>query len=312
MELLHTHYGHSSDYWRARAFFRELFTFGDCLTGVWHVGHFDYWRWHWLGNVVERSPDELSFWETRDGRIGAILNQGDPGVCHLHVHPEFLSQELLDEMISVAEAECSAVSIDDRRAVWVWTMEEEDLLHGVLERRGYAEQQEGGHSIEYHGRRPLDRAVLRVPVPAGFLIRSMGDFDELSRRSLASWRAFHPNESEDGCDKTGAWYRKVQRAPLYRRDLDVVAVAPNGDIASFAVCYFDDVSRTGVFVLDGTAQPYRRMGLGRAVMTEALRRLKRLGAVTAYVSWYEAPAGALYESVGFLDQQRGRVWVKRT
>jgi GNAT superfamily N-acetyltransferase len=111
---------------------------------------------------------------------------------------------------------------------------------------------------------------------------------------------------------TGAWYRNVQRAPLYRRDLDVVAISPNGDIASFATCYFDDVSRTGVFVLDGTASQHRRIGLGKAVMVEALRRLQWLGATAAYVSWYDAPAGALYESVGFLDQRRGRVWVKRS
>ena len=262
--------------------------------------------------MVERTPDELSLWETRDGRIGALLNQGDPGVCHLHVHPESLTADLLHEMAGVAESECSASSADGRRAVWIWTMEDDARLHSVLEERGYTEQPEGGHSTEFHGRRPLDRAVLRVPIPAGFTIRSMGDTDELPRRSLASWQAFHPDEPDEGCDKTGAWYRKVQRAPLYRRDLDVVAVAPNGDIASFAVCYFDDVSRTGVFVLDGTAQPYRRMGLGRAAMTEGLRRLQRLGALTAYVSWYDAPAGALYESVGFLDQARGRVWVKRT
>jgi hypothetical protein len=29
------------------------------------------------------------------------------------------------------------------------------------------------------------------------------------------------------------WYRDVQRAPLYRRDLDLVAVAPDGELAAF-------------------------------------------------------------------------------
>lgn len=312
MTLRHRHYTQPADYWRARAFFRELFSFGDRLTGYWHVGEFDYWRWHWLENVVERTPDELSFWEADSNRIVAVLNQGDPGVCHLHVHPEVCTEALLDEMVAVAERECAAVLEDGRRVVWVWTIEGGSLLPGVLAERGFEIQPEGGHSVEHNGRRSLAEPVPVVPIPDGFTVRSMGGLEELPKRSLASWRAFHSGEPDEGCDLSGAWYRNVQRAPLYRRDLDVVAVAPNGDIASFAVCYFDDVSRSGVFVLDGTATKYQRRGLGRAVMAEALRRLRWLGAQTAYVSWYKAPASALYRSVGFLDERIGRVWVKRS
>jgi len=311
MTLRHEHYGSPADYWQARAFIRELFAHGDRLSGNWHVGEFDYWRWHWLETVVERPPEELSLWREEDGRIMAVLNQGDPGVCHLHVHPEVRTSAFLHEMADVAERECSAVLEGGRRVLWVWTIEGDSLLPSVLAERGFEMQPEGGHSVEHNGRRSLAGIIPSVPIRDGFTIRSMHEPEELSKRSLASWRAFHPGEPDEGCDLTGAWYRNVQRAPLYRRDLDVVAVAPNGDIASFAVCYFDDVSQTGVFVLDGTAIEYQRMGLGKAVMTEALRRLKWLGAHTAYVSWYEAPAGALYRSVGFLDERVGRVWVKR-
>ncbi|MDD5265113.1 MAG: GNAT family N-acetyltransferase, partial [Candidatus Bipolaricaulis sp.] len=240
----------------------------------------------------------------------SVLNQGDPGVCHLHVDPTHRSEALEDEMIAVAEREYSAPSERGGRVVCVWSMEDDELRNRVLEKRGYATF-ESEHSIEHHGRRSLAEPISPVPVPEGFTVRSMGDVDEHPRRSLCSWRSFHPDEPEAGCDRTGAWYRNVQRAPLYRRDLDVVAVAPNGDLASFAVCYFDDASRTGVFVLDGTAGEHQRRGLGKAVLTEALRRLQDRGAATAYVSWYEAPAGALYESAGFVDERRGRAWMKR-
>ncbi|MBN1859134.1 GNAT family N-acetyltransferase [Candidatus Bipolaricaulota bacterium] len=312
MTLRHQHYREPADYWRTRAFFRELFVFGDRLSGHWHVGEFDYWRWHWLENVVERLPDELSLWEAGDGRIGAVLLQGDPGVCHLHVHPQFRTREFLHKMVGAAERDSAAAVDDGQRSVWVWTIEGDSLLPGVLCERGFEIQPEGGHSVEHNGRRSLDGPIPSVPIRDGFTVRSMGGPEELPKRSLASWRAFHPGEPDEGCDPTGAWYRNVQRAPLYRRDLDMVGVAPNGDIASFAVCYFDDVSQTGVFVLDGTAIEYQRMGLAKAVMTEALRRLQWIGARTAYVSWYEAPAGALYRSVGFLDVSLGRVWVKRS
>ncbi len=304
------HYRDEDDYWRVRAFFRVLFAADSRPGGNWHVGLFDYWRWHWLENVVERAPHELCLWETEAGELIAVLNQGDPGVCHLHLHPEYRTDALEDAMLAVAEREYAAPADEGQRAVWVWAIEHDDGRTKILERRGYA-LYESGHAAEYNGRRTLRDPIRPVPLPEGFVVRSMGGIDELPSRSLASWRAFHPGEPEEGCDKTGSWYHNVQRAPLYRRDLDVVAIAPNGDIASFATCYFDDVSRTAVFVLDGTAFPYQRMGLAKAVMTEALRRLRWYGATTAYVSWYDAPAGALYESVGFLDQRCGRAWVKR-
>jgi mycothiol synthase len=304
------HYENDGDYWHARAFLRSLPRPGALPGGNWHVALFDYWRWHWLENVVERAPHELCIWEDETGEIVALLNQGDPGVCHLHAHPDCLSESLVQEMVATAEREYSTLSRSGERVVCIWSMEDDLFLGGILERRGY-ETFESPHSVEHHGRRSLSVAVPEASVPAGFVIRSMGDADEHPRRSLASWRAFHPDEPDSGCDATGAWYRNVQRAPLYRRDLDVVAIAPNGDIASFAVAYFDDVAREGVFVLDGTAAAYQRLGLAKAVITEALRRLRWLGARDAYVNWYEPPAGALYESVGLHEERRGRCWMKR-
>jgi GNAT superfamily N-acetyltransferase len=310
MALQLRHYRDEDDYWRARAFLRRLPRPDGAPGGNWHVALFDYWRWHWLENVVERDPRELCIWEDGAGEMAAILNQGDPGVCHLHIQPDVKTPDLLSEVVATAEREYSTPSRSGGRIVCVWSMEDDEGLIRVFRGRGY-ETFESEHAVEHHGRRPLDTPIHDVAVPEGFHVRSMGDVGEHGRRSLASWRAFHPDEPDSGCDMTGAWYRNVQRAPLYRRDLDVVAVAPNGDIASFAVAYFDDAAREGVFVLDGTATAYQRLGLAKAVMTEALRRLQWLGATNAYVDWYESPAGALYESVGLHEERRGRCWMKR-
>lgn len=302
-------YVSADDYWRARKFFRRQRIADPRPSENWHVGEFDYWRWHWLENVVERPPSELRYWETDDEEIIAVLTQGDPGVCHPMVDPKIASEDLYHEMLQICESEFGTALRDGRRAAFVWSDEKNEPLTRVLGARGYA-LSDGAHSMERNAWQPLPVAPDPIPLPSGYVLRSMGGEDELPARSLASWRAFHPGEADDGADPEGAWYQNVQRAPLYRRDLDVVAVTDDGDIASFATCYFDDVSRTGVFVLVGTAPPHQRRGLGKAVMTETLRRLHHLGAVGAYVSWYEPVPGALYESVGFTDQEIGRAWVR--
>ena len=75
--------------------------------------------------------------------------------------------------------------------------------------------------------------------------RHDGDVDELASRSWASWRAFPPDEPD--ADHEGwEWYHNVQRQPLYGRYLEMVAVAPCGDIASFSTIWNDDATRSAL------------------------------------------------------------------
>jgi GNAT superfamily N-acetyltransferase len=125
----------------------------------------------------------------------------------------------------------------------------------------------------------------------------MGDLDEHPARSWASWRAFHADEPVDHYDGDWSWVRNVQTAPLYRRDLDIVAVTPHRDVAAFATIYYDDCTRSAVCVLVGTAVEHQRRGLARAVLLEGFQRLQRAGCTRVFATAYEPPADALYRSV---------------
>ncbi len=83
-------------------------------------------------------------------------------------------------------------------------------------------------------------------------------------------------------------------------------------MSSSYICtvWFDDVTRTGDFEPVGTAPAHQRRGLGKAVMCEGLRRLKRMGATLAFVGSYTPPAHALYASVGFTEYDLLEPWVK--
>jgi GNAT superfamily N-acetyltransferase len=97
---------------------------------------------------------------------------------------------------------------------------------------------------------------------------------------------------------------------LYRRDLDIVAIAPNGDMAAFCTIWFDDFVRTGYFEPVGTVPEHRHRGIGKSILTEGLIRLKHIGADIAYVSSYTEPAHALYASVGFKEYRVLEPWIK--
>ena len=100
--------------------------------------------------------------------------------------------------------------------------------------------------------------------------------------------------------------------PGYHRELDVVAVAPDGVIASYVNGWIDPVNRIGDFGPVGARPPYRRQGLTRAVLLEGLRRLKARGMDRVCVStgMSNNPARQLYESVGFRIVNRYLDYVK--
>jgi GNAT superfamily N-acetyltransferase len=187
----------------------------------------------------------------------------------------------------------------------IWVHETDALRQDLLTRRGY----ERRGQPEYQRRRTLGLPIPEFQAPDGYSIRSLGGPDEHPARSWLSWKAFHPNEPDEKYEGW-EWYRNVQRAPLYRRDLDLVAVAPNGELAAFCTLWYDDVTRTAAFEPVGTYPDYQHKGLGKAIMTEGLRRASAMGATLCTVSSYSESAGALYASLGFMDYDLSEPWVK--
>jgi GNAT superfamily N-acetyltransferase len=283
------------DFWRVRNFLREIFLLNDRLEHSWNVARLDYWRWHYIltCNICESVEKGMALWENADGKIIAVLNHIGGSELRLHVHPHFRTAELENEMLAFAEENYFATADDGRRYVYLPIFEDDTQRQELVQSRGFKKQPGWGH----HYRRDLDSPIPDSPVPNGFVIRSMGLADDYPARSFASWCAFHNDEPDSNYDGDYAWYANLQSAPLYRRDLDVVAAAPDGSIAAFCTCFYDDVTRSAVTVVVGVAAEYWRRGLGKAVMTEGLNRIQQLGCTRVFSTAHEEPADALYHSV---------------
>lgn len=289
-------YQKAEDYWRIRTFLRDVLLINDRRQISWDVARFDYWRWHGILNMGDGTlEDDVFIWEDDNGEIVAVLNREAPGSVFLNLRPDFRSGELEAEMLSVAEKHLAVPAGDTCRVLHVWAQKEDTSFHEILRNRGYSISKK--RKSEHQRRRLLSEPILSIMPAEGYAIRALGDVDEHPARCLVSWQAFHPNAPDE--DYEGGWYHNIQKAPLYRRDLDIVVVAPNGEFAAFCTIWFDDVTRTGLFEPVGTAPDHQRRGLGKSILTEGLTRLKRQGADIAYVGSYSEPAHALYASVGF-------------
>jgi mycothiol synthase len=283
-----------ADYWQIRAFLREVFLLNGREERTWQPARLDYWRWHVILNCKSCAPihEVTTIWETEQGDIVAVLNPEGRGEAYLQIHPRAYSIELIEMMLQVAEADLPLVQQDGRRTITIWANKQDTILYEKLQTDGYCL----GDWAEHVWCRSLNDPVPQSDVAEGYEIRPLGGLEELPARSWASWRAFHPNEP-DKCYEGWDWYLNIQRMPLYRRDLDIVAVASGGEIAAFTTLWFDDVTRTGYFEPVGTAPEHQRRGLGKAVMLDGMRRMKRMGGTLATVGGYTEAANGLYNRV---------------
>ncbi len=302
-------YQSEDDFWRMREFLRQVFLLNQRLERCWHVARLDYARWHGCMNCARIGLEEVVFLWEADGRLAAFLMpDGDRGEAHFCVHPEWRSPELEEEMLSVAEERLFAVQPDGSRKLYLWAPEADLPRQELIRRHGYRKDD----WPETQWRRDLDGPLPDGPLPAGYLVRPLGDGLELLERCYASGLGFHAGDIriavENRDDPT--WYRNIQTAPLYRRDLDLVAVAADGAIAAFCTIWFDDVTRSAYFEPVAAVPAHQRRGLGKAVMAEGLRRLQRMGATRAFVGGHSAAANALYRSVMGPEHEVYEVWVK--
>jgi GNAT superfamily N-acetyltransferase len=299
-------YQGEDDYWRIREFLREVSLLNDRHEYSWSLLRWDYWRYHVNMNIYhQKLEDVVTLWEA-NGQIVGMLNPDHPDESFFQVHPMYRSKDLFCEMLDVAEVKLPDHKKDGTKALLVWVNEADVLFKELLTQRGFTRSKDDAEHMR--------RRLLAQPIPdsvptAGYTVRALGDESELPARSWLSWKAFHPDEPDQKYEGW-EWYKNVQRVPLYNRDLDIVAVAPDGALAAFCTVWVDNVTHTAVFEPVGTHPEHQKRGLGKAVMSEGLRRAQKLGATLASVSSYSAGAHALYESMGFTEFDLLEPWIK--
>ncbi len=245
-----------------------------------------------------RLEEKVFLWESESGQIAAVLNPEGLRQAFLQVHPAFRTPELDDEMITVAIRRLAIMGADDHPQLWFYIDAQDSVRQEILTRHGFRREQEP-EGQEYQYRCALDGRQFEVPAVPGYQIRPLGDGLELLERCYASGLGFHNDDIHTARDNRDhpEWYHHIQSAPLYRRDLDLVAVAADGSMAAFCTIWFDDVTRTAYFEPVATVPAHQRHGLGRALMLAGLRRLGQMGCQVAFVGGYSQAARALYCSV---------------
>ncbi len=213
------------------------------------------------------------------------------------VHPQLRTTALVEELIVFAEDQLPELARPEAVSKTIETAAygKDAWLAALLEDQGYVRQE----ALDVYMRRRLDTEIEAPMTVNGYTIRPLQGERDLVQRAGVQSDAFagDPQPGEWAITNTRrflTWYQG-------REDLDLVAVAANGEIAAFAVFLVDQGTLVGELDPVGTRAAHQRKGLSKAILRTGLDYLKSKGMRQAVVrtSVGNTPAIRAYESVGF-------------
>jgi len=245
----------------------------------------------------------MGVWENDEGDIVGVANIEHPVAWHPGFGEFFLQrrpgcESLLGEMLDYAEANLGST---EKNLAYIYVYDHDAPLQAQVEQRGYREDAE---HPDFDSVFLIEEDLPGRRLSDGYRIQSMAEENDIEARREIFGRAFnHP----DPADWPSAFaYEELQRAPDYRRDLDLSVVGPDGTYAACCVVWMDARNRMGILEPVGTHPDYRGRGLGREVVLEGVRRAAARGAERVWVG----SGQPFYEAIGFRKALTSYRWTK--
>jgi predicted N-acetyltransferase YhbS len=258
----------------------------DPVAGMWEAADLQWW---WRTPRRSDSIDQL-FWIDDEGPVaGAVLTDwGRAWGCDPIVVP--------GAGVSLADVWARAVeAIDDLglEAVEVLARDDDSELLDLLANTGFVP---GDESSGTTWMAAADRPEV-AGLPEGFAL-----VDRTERMN-----SLHPMGRRSG----EAVAARLRQCSLYDPALDLSVETAAGEVAGYALFWFDPVTKVGLVEPMRVEDAYQRRGLARALLTNGLDRLAERGARRLKVGYATDVARRLYVGAGFDVISTDRLYSRR-
>jgi ribosomal protein S18 acetylase RimI-like enzyme len=245
----------------------------DPMAGLWEAADLQWW---WRTPRPSDAIDQL-FWIDDDGPVAGVVltDWGRVWGCD----PIVVSGAgtSLARVWARAEEAIDGMGLD---AVEVLARDDDVELLGLLAGSGFAAGDEVSGITWMEAPDRPDVAGL----PEGFAL-----VDRLGTTRPHPMR----RRSGEGVDA------RLRQCSLYDPTLDLAVETAAGEIAAYALFWFDPVTNVGLLEPMRVEDAYQRRGLARALLTNGLERLAQRGARRLKVGYATDVARGLYVGAGF-------------
>jgi predicted N-acetyltransferase YhbS len=290
-------YVHEKDYDRVNEFLVATYRPGEFFLN-WLQPRWEYMHYHPF--IKELDLSKIGIAESGGEIVGVVHFEHQEGQVYFQVHPEHVSVK--EVLLDYAEKTFRGKSTKDGREYLAIFINEHDTeLETMAKESGFEKRPEFS---EEHSRIILDHPIPEVQLQGGFALQSLADENDFEKINQVLWRGF---DHEGPPPEEHVQSRKdMQKAPHFRKDLNIVVVAPEGHYVSYSGIWFVEANGVANVEPVATDPEYRRMGFGKAAVLESLRRVSDLGAEVAWVG----SGQEFYQSMGFTKMFDVVAWLK--
>jgi ribosomal protein S18 acetylase RimI-like enzyme len=261
-----------------------------------------------IGREDVSQTGDIRIWEKIDDatfskRIVALANPEAPTDYFIQINPAYSFLER--EIIQWIEKHClENKNKHKKEKLNIHTIEGNSARELLLTNLGY----QRGERYGYLRLRSPHPPAHKFDCPEGYKIRSVKGTSEYAQLAAVTRLVFGHGE----------WFnaeiiKEIASCSFYKQNLDLVAIAPNGSIASFCTFRMDPLSKITSLEPMGTHPDYRGRGLAKALIYEGLNRAMKYKPVLFYIGGAadNPAANRLYDSVGFTKKLAEYCWHKK-
>jgi predicted N-acetyltransferase YhbS len=257
----------------------------DPTAGLWEAADLHWW---WRSPRASDLTEQL-FWIDDKGPVGAVVltDWAHNWSCDPVILPHLREQALAPVWKHALEL------IDHLPTVEVLARDDDSQLLALLSDAGFKPTGERTGSTWM-------AAADRPPVPA-----LPGEF-QLVDRAQTHDRP-HPMHRRNGHEVE----TRLRETSLYDPELDLAVIAPDGEVAAYALFWNDFVTGVGMVEPMRTEDGYQRLGLARTLLAAGCERLVKRGAHRIKVGFDSEPARRLYVSAGFRTTSTDQIYQRK-
>ena len=241
------------------------------------------WEWMYAHPYCDREKlHTIGLWLDEDAVVGAAiydLFHGEAFCGALEVY-EYLLPEILEYAYG---------NLKDENGLDIAVRDDDISTQEQLARMGYHKAEQTEPILCRDLNEPLN-----YELPARFAIREIRFPEDNLAYQTAVWKGFGHEGDQAELEKM---LENNVLPPNRRTELCLAVVEKGGEFAAHCTCWYDERTDYAYVEPVCTIPKYRGMGLGKAVVLEALQRCKALGAKQAFVISNQE----FYKKLGFAN-----------